>query len=235
MKSTICALLAATALTAAAAQAATKPTVIGTITVCYFSSECSFATVPGMPKQPSVAQIYRDTGEHPPSSNHVPTTSGTPVDAPAFQFTNTGTVAITGATFTIKANTALNVVKDVYHIGKIAPGASYVIVPGASNDKKTHPTGGFFTYSAPGNPLDTSDSGPDDNALVFKFAGKAGTATASSVNITPGASVAPSTDGTVAAINFLGGPGNADGPCNDCVAPKVIANITVPAAESKRK
>jgi hypothetical protein len=214
---------------AASAQtgAATAPAVVGTITVCYYSPECSFANIPGIVHAPDEAQRMRDAGEHQGERAPASTGSAAPIDAPAFQFTNTGTTAITAANFGLGANASLGVVHDYFHIGTIKPGASFVIVPGASNDKRVHPAGSFFTYSAPGTPLDTSDSGPDDNSLKFSFTGKVGSASVSSGIIEPGKSAAPSTDGTVASINFLGGPGNADAPCSDCVAPKVVAKITV--------
>ena len=215
-------LLACIALSAAAQ----AQTVYGTVTVCYFSPECNYANIPAIVHTPTADQAARDSGEHQGSKTFTPTGTATPVDAPAFQFTNTGTVAITDAAFEIVANKKLGIVHDAFHIGKIKPGATVVIVPGASNDKKTHPAGSFFTFSAPGSPLDTSDSGPDDNAIVFKFNGKVGKLAVTSGKIDVGKFVIPSTDGTVSAINFLGGPANADAPCNDCYAPKVIANIT---------
>jgi hypothetical protein len=202
-------------------------TVVGTVTVCYYSGECNFAAINGMKAQPTAAQRFRDTGEHPVTAAMLQRATATPVDAPAFQFTNTGTVAITAAKFVIKANTAASVVADSYRIGTIAPGASVTIVPGASNDKKTHPSGGFFTYVAPGTPLDTSDSGPDDSSIVFEFQGRMGKLAVNSGKILTGASAGPSVDGSVASLNFLGGPGNADGPCGDCFASTVIANLTV--------
>ena len=208
-------------------------TITGTVSVCYYSGECNYAVIKGMTAQPSAAQRFRDTGEHPLTAAIMKTATATQVDAPAFLFTNTGTAAITGAKFEIKANAAASVVADSFKIGTIQPGAGFTIVPGASNDKKTHPTGGFFTYSAPGNPLDTSDSGPDDSSIVFEFSGHIGKAKVSSGRILTGKSAGPSVDGSVASLNFLGGPGNADGPCGDCFASTVIANLTVKGGEIK--
>ncbi len=205
---------------------------VGKVTVCYYSTECNFANTPGLVHPANEAQIYRDRGEHqaPPGvSVHPAAKQYPPVDAPAFKFTNTGTTAITDASFIIGASKALNVVRDSFHIGTIKPRASFTIVPGASNDKKVHPTGGFFTFSAPGNPLDTSDSGPDDNALKFQFVGKVGTQTVKSPVFEPGKYLKPSTDGTVASLNFLGGPENADGPCADCYPVTLLGYITVSA------
>jgi hypothetical protein len=202
-------------------------TAVGTVSVCYYSGECPYANVPGMKAQPTAQQRYRDTGEHPLTPQIISRTTFTQVDAPAFLFTNTGSAAITGARFLIKANSAASVVADHYQLGTIMPGASIAIVPGASNDKKTHPAGGFFTYIAPGEPLDTSDSGPDDNTIVFAFEGKIGKQKVTSGNILVGKSAGPSMDGTVASLNFLGGPGNADAPCGDCFGNTVIAQLTV--------
>jgi hypothetical protein len=199
---------------------------VGTVTVCYYSAECNYANISAIIHTPSAGQAARDSGEHLGRPGYAPTGTATPVDAPAFQFTNTSASVIKDATFGIVANKKLGVPHDVFHIGKIAAGASVTIVPGASNDKKVHPTGGFFTFSSPGNPLDTSDSGPDDNTIVFEFNGKIGAQKVTSGRIVVGHFVIEATDGTVAKINFLGGPGNADAPCNDCYAPKVIASIT---------
>jgi hypothetical protein len=223
--------IAGLALVAIAHQASAQ-TALGTVTVCYYSAECAFANIPGIMHPPNEAQKLRDSGEH--QGTH-PLTSGTPVDAPAFQFTNTGTVKITGAAFTIERSTSLKIVKDTFHIGTIKPGKSFVIVPGASNDKKTHPSGGFFTFNSPGSPLDTSDSGPDDNTIEFKFTGRSGGKDVTSGIIEPGDSLSPSVDGTVNSLNFLGGPGNADGPCNDCYGSKVIANITIAATDTAKR
>lgn len=206
---------------------ASAQTVVGTVTVCYYSPECGFATVPGHTHGPNAEQRARDKGEHP--GTHRVTGSYAPVDAPAFEFTNAGSEAITGARFEILENTKLGIAGDVFKIGKIRPGASFTIIPGLSNDKMTHPAGGFFVYTD--DALDTSDSGPDANQIKFIFYGKVGTTDVSSGKISVGASVAPSTDHSVSAINFLGGPGNADGPCDDCVAPKVIAQISTETSD----
>jgi hypothetical protein len=207
------------------ANGASAQTAIGTVTVCYFSAECTYANIPGIVHPPNEAQKLRDSGEHQGAHTHA--TSGTPVDAPAFRFSNTGTEAIKDAAFTIEASTSLNIVKDTFHIGTIKPGKSFVIVPGASNDKKTHPSGGFFTFNAPGSPLDTSDSGPNDSSIQFEFTGKVGGKSVTSGIIEPATTAGPSVDGSVTLLNFLGGPGNADGPCDDCFGSTVIANITV--------
>jgi hypothetical protein len=224
MKTLLGCLLAGLIFIGANPAASAQTNVVGTVTVCYYSPDCTYANIPDLPHAPNEA--LRDLGEHPKS--RLNPTSVTPVDAPAFEFTNTGTEAITGASFEIMANKKLGIVHDTFSIGKIESGASVVVVPGASNDKKTHPSGSFFSYT--GSALDTSDSGPSSSAIVFEFNGHVGDKPVTSGDIITGKSAGPSTDGTVAKINFLGGPGNADAPCDNCVAPKVIANITTEAA-----
>lgn len=199
-------------------------TVVGTVTVCYYSTQCGFADLPGLPPAPN-NEALRDMGEHPAA--RLNSTSIKPVDGPAFEFTNTGTETITGGTLVIEANKTLGIVYDSFCMGKIEPGASVVVVPGFSNDKRKHPATSFFLYK--GSPLDTSDSGPNSNAVEFIFNGTVGGQAVTSGKIVTGASAGPSADGTVKLINFLGGPGNADAPCSDCVAPVVVANISTKA------
>jgi len=172
---------------------------VGTIYACYYSAECAYSG----------------------------TTSLTPpTDGPAFQITNTGTETITGAVLYVKAAKKISLVADHYTIGAIKPGASVAIIVGASNDKKKHPTGGFFTFIGPDSPYDTSDANLDSDGIVFVFTGKIGTTKVTSGNIVTGATAGPSVDGSVAKLNFLGGPGNADGPCGDCFGSKQIATIS---------
>ncbi len=224
---------AALAAGSAAAASNSTTTTVGTITVCYYSPKCAYAAKAVDPStKVRMAQAVRDAGEHQGSALTMRTKTYTPVDAPAFEIVNSGTAPITGAKFTMLADTAESVPQDTYTIGKIGAGKAVVIVPGNSNDKKTHPTAGIFYFHGLGDPLDTSDAAPNTNAVTFVFTGKIGTQVVSSGNIVVGTSVAPSADGTVPAINFLGGPGNADGPCNDCVDPEQIGTITVSTADS---
>ncbi len=184
-------------------------TSVGTITVCYYSAECAYTSVGGI---------------------------GGVVDGPAFQFSNSGTKPITGARFAIAANKALGVKADSFSIGTINAGASFVLIPGATNDRKKRTNSSlFFYYVGPTSPRDTSDSEPNSNAITFQFNGKIGTSNVTSGKIVVGASAGPSADGSVAQINFLGGPGNADGPCNDCVKPMVIATLTQASAPNQSK
>ena len=178
---------------------AAAQTAVGTISACYYSAECTYSKTTALTP---------------------------PVDGPAFLFTNTGTKPITGGLFAIAANKKLGIVADHYKLPAIAPGKSKVIIVGASNDGKTHPAGGIFTFLAADEALDTSDSGPDSDTVTFTFTGKVGTTKVSSGKIVAGATAGPSVDGSVAKINFLGGPGNDDGPCVDCFASTQVATIT---------
>jgi hypothetical protein len=146
------------------------------------------------------------------------------IDGPVFQFSNTGSSKISGAKFSVLANAKYGVVKDTFVIGVIKPSASVVLVTGQSDDRHAHPAGGIFTDI--GEPLDTSDVGPNANAIKFRFTGMVDGVMVTSGTIVTGATEGPSNDGTVKHINFLGGPGNADGPCNDCVGPLQIALLT---------
>jgi hypothetical protein len=202
-------------------------TQLGTITACYYSTKCPFAAnAVDPPAKVRMAQAVRDSGEHLGNPDHQAATTSAPIDAPAFEIRNTGTAKITDATFTMFADKAENVPADTYHIGGIPAGKFVVIVPGNSNDKKTHPSSGIFYFRGLGDPLDTSDSAPDSNSVIFVFNGKIGTTSVTSGKIVVGHSAGKSGDGTVASLNFLGGPGNADGPCGDCFDPKVIATIS---------
>lgn len=176
---------------------ASAQTAVGIITVCYFAPACSYTTAIGLTP---------------------------PVDAPAFEFTNTSDSDIAGAKFTIHAMTGLT--QDQFVIGKIPAHKSVIVVPGYSNDRKVHSAGSFFTYT--GTPFDTSDSGPSANTIKFSFTGKIGTVSVTSGVIVTGKTTGPSNDGTVSHLNFLGGPANTDGPCNDCFGPKQIAILTKP-------
>lgn len=180
------------------ASAAAAQTAVGTITVCYFAPSCTY-----------IQKL------------------NPPVDAPAFRITNTSASPITHAVFTIKRNRNLEITKDRFMIGRIAPGKSVIIVPGYSDDGSTkHPPGAFFSHT--GSPRDTSEEGPDADPTSFVFTGKMGTSTVSSGTIRAGRSAGPANDGTVDHLNFLGGPNDADPPCNDCFGPKQIGTLTIP-------
>jgi len=178
----------------AAAQWEQRSTGFGTITACYYSTTCNYT-----------AAIRLNP----------------PVDAPAFEFINTTGTDITDAVFSIDVRAGT--VQDTYTIGTIRANGRVVMVPGYSNDHKTHPANGFFKFS--GSPEDTSDNGVDADAITFTLAGKLGKYNVTSGTIVTGATARKSNDGTVRKINFLGGPGNDDGPCDNCFGPVQIATI----------
>jgi hypothetical protein len=99
---------------------------------------------------------------------------------------------------------------------------SVILIPGVSSDGSAH--SGFWHVT--GSILDTSDVGPDANNTPFSFMGLQGLLTASTGAFTPATSIRPANDATVASINFLGGPNNADAPCFDCYGPAIVATIS---------
>ncbi len=137
-------------------------------------------------------------------------------DGPIFVITNTGTTPITGAVLKI-----LSPMSDSFSIGTIAAGATAFVIPGLSNDGATGHN--FFAYIGSAN--DTSDNGEDADTTQFEFTGVQGQASVDSGIFTPAATISPSNDGTIASINFLGGPD--DGACNDCFGPKQVATLNV--------
>lgn len=173
-------------------------TSVGTITVCYYAVSCPYTQDIGLTS---------------------------PVDSPAFEITNSGKIAITKAVFKIERNRKNEVAKDSFLIGKIAAGARVVIVPGYSNDHSSkHPPGSFFSFT--GSPLDTSEASMDADSIKFTFSGRMGQLGVGSGVILTRATAGQSNDGTVKHINFLGGPNNVDGPCDDCFGPKHVATLT---------
>jgi hypothetical protein len=206
-----------------AAHAATSPDarkpVYGNVTVCYYTPNCTFPIVASGLVNP-LSQPQRD-GDHPTA---ITPASSAVVDGPAFQITNTGTAPMTSVKLKILANASLGVKEDIFTIGTISPGNSFVVIPGLSNDGKKRKSSLFFYYS--GSALDTSDSGPNANAITFEVNGIVNGKGVTTGDMEAGTTVGPSNDKTVSAINFLGGPGNADGPCNDCVGPIVIGTIS---------
>jgi hypothetical protein len=152
--------------------------------------------------------------------------NGAPIgilDGPVFIIQNTSGTAITNGVLSIGVG-GDNATADSFSLGTI-PAESYVAVgPGLSNDGASGHT--FFTYT--GSLLDTSDVGPTSNSVPFSFTGLEGGNTVLTGTFTPGATAGPSNDGTVTnpPLNFLGGPGNNDGPCNNCFGPKIVADIS---------
>ena len=139
-------------------------------------------------------------------------------DGPIFEINNTSSVNITGGLFTANG--------DTFNVGTIAALSSVILIPGISSDGSPH--SGFWHVT--GVLLDTSESGPNGNDTQFSFTGLQGALTVSSGVFTPASSIqALSNDTTVSNINFLGGPGNADIPCNLCYGPTIVATLSTAA------
>ena len=143
--------------------------------------------------------------------------NGQPVDGPVFIFQNTSGAPITNAVFYINGDGY----QDSFNVGTVPPGTYVAVTPGLSNDGGMNHT--FFQYT--GTPRDTSDVGPNGDDVQFWLLGQQGVLHVTSGVFTPGQTAGPSNDGTVSYINFLGGPGDADGPCNNCFGPKVVAML----------
>jgi hypothetical protein len=140
------------------------------------------------------------------------------VDGTVFVIENTGTTDITNAVFNVGPGGG---VSDSYKIGTIAAGKKAIIEPGVSNDGAS----GHTFFAVTGSATDESDSGFNGNDIQFQFTGKQSGMTVYSPIFTPAATVGKANDGS-AIVNFLGGPNNADSPCNDCFGPKVVANLS---------
>jgi hypothetical protein len=148
-------------------------------------------------------------------------------DGPVFVIQNTSASPITNGVLSILVS-GDNTIADSYNVGTIAAGANVYVAPGLTNDGGFHPAGGFFVFT--GGSLDTSDSGPSSNAIQFQFSGFQGGFAVLSGGFTPATSLAPANDNTIASMSFLGGPGNNDGPCNNCYGPHIIATLATPSS-----
>lgn len=153
---------------------------------------------------------------------------GAPIDGPVFVFVNTSSTPITNALFSV--SDAASSVQDSFTIGTLGPNQTFILVPGVTDDGQNHGSNNFFTVT--GTPNDTSDNGPSDNAARFTFTGQQGGTQIQSVDVcgivgapvfTPACTQGASNDGAVPNINFLGGPGDNDGPCNNCFGPQIVA------------
>ena len=140
------------------------------------------------------------------------------LDGPVFVIENTSGSDITDGVLSIGPGR----VTDSFHVGTVPAGGRVFVAPGVSGDGSTRHT--FFRVT--GSLLDTSENGPNENDTQFEFTGMVNAAPVDSGVFTPMATRGPSNDDTVTDINFLGGPGNADGPCNDCFGPKVVAILS---------
>jgi hypothetical protein len=142
-------------------------------------------------------------------------------DGPIFLIHNTSGTDITNGVLKIGPGGAP---ADSFKVGTIAAGSTFGVAPGISDDGAEGHT--FFLFRD--GILDTSDSGPSGNNTQFRFTGSQGALVVDSGVFTPGPTQGPSLDGTISNINFLGGPGNNDGPCNRCFD-KIVANLNVPS------
>lgn len=153
------------------------------------------------------------------------------VDGPVFVFVNTSSTAITNAVFSVSDPSTG--IKDSFAIGTLpANNASqpFILIPGVTDDKQNHGSNNFFTVT--GTPNDTSDNGPSSDNTQFQFTGQQGGTQIQSVDVcgiiaapvfTPACTQGVSNDGSVPNINFLGGPGDNDGPCDNCFGPQIVA------------
>ena len=137
-------------------------------------------------------------------------------DGPIFEINDLTSTALTNVTFTADG--------DTYNVGTVGALSSVILIPGVSNDGGTHAAGAFWQVT--GGILDTSDDGPNSNSTQFELNALFGGVSATTGIFTPATSIqALSNDGSVSDISFLGGPGNNDGPCNNCYGPDVVATI----------
>jgi len=150
------------------------------------------------------------------------------IDGPVFVFVNTSAAPITNAVFSVSDPSSG--IKDTFSVGTIGANASVTLIPGVTDDKQKHGTNNFFTVT--GSPIDTSEDGPNSNNTQFTFTGQQGTTQIQSVDVcgvvgapvfTPACTQGVANDGTVPNLNFLGGPGDNDGPCDNCFGPRVVA------------
>jgi hypothetical protein len=146
------------------------------------------------------------------------------LDGPIFFIHNTSGSSITNGVLKIGPGGATT---DFFNVGTIAAGATAAVEPGLSNDGGSGHT--FFQFNE--EILDTSDVGPNGDDTQFEFTGLQGSKKVDSGVFTPAATKGRSLDGTVSSINFLGGPGNADGPCNNCFD-KTVASLFIPSTFS---
>jgi len=144
-------------------------------------------------------------------------------DGPTFVIRNTSTNDMVGGI--LRAGPGGGVTPDSFNVGAIPAGGRAVVAPGLSNDGATGHT--FFTFL--GSILDTSDAIPNSNDTQFEFTAIEGAFQVDSSVFTPAATQGVSEDGTIPNINFLGGPGDNDGPCFGGCFDKIVATLTLAA------
>ncbi len=140
-------------------------------------------------------------------------------DGAIFAIENASSQNITGGVLTVNPPGGPS---DSFNVGTVPAGQFVLVEPGISNDGGTNHT--FFKVT--GTLLDESDSGPNSDDTQFEFTGTQGGVAIDSGIFTPAATKGPSNDGKAQSVNFLGGPGDADGPCTDCFGPQVVATFS---------
>lgn len=146
------------------------------------------------------------------------------LDGPAFVFENTSGAAITGGVFTILAGNG-EAAADSFNVGTIAAGGKFIIETGITSDGGS----GHTFFAVIGGGFDTSETGAFNDNTQFRFTGLQGAVQVTTGIFTPGMSKFASNDGVIASMNFLGGPGDNDGPCGNCYGPHIIATMSTVA------
>jgi hypothetical protein len=139
------------------------------------------------------------------------------LDGPVFVIENMSDMNITNGVLTIGGSAPA----DSFQVGTVPAGWFVWVIPGITDDRQP----GHTFFRARDSILDTSDAGPAGDDVAFQFTGLWGDATVDSGIFTPAATRGPSNDGTIPDLNFLGGPGDHDGPCNNCFGPQVVATL----------
>lgn len=110
-------------------------------------------------------------------------------DGVGFAFTNTTGTDITNGVFMIQVG-GDNATADSFNVGTIAAGSTVYVNPGVSNDGGA----GHTFFNVTGSPRDTSDSGPNSNAVPFEFTGLWGSTSVDTGVFTPAATYGLSND-----------------------------------------
>lgn len=151
-------------------------------------------------------------------------------DGLLFAFFNTGATTVTNATFAVSGANP----NDSFKIGSIAAGASFIALPGLSDDGGTHGAGGLF--ESVGATRDTSDGqGGVTDLSVFSFTALLGGHSASSGAIVAGDPALIRTwrdPGATGQTSFLGLGPNGDGGCTNCYFGKIGSVVSVPETET---
>jgi len=144
------------------------------------------------------------------------------LDGPVFIFENTSGLDITSGLFSLLGPTSV-ATPDSFNVGRVPVTSPLTVTPGVSDDGNVTHT--FFTYT--GSIRDTSDVGPDQGNIQFRFTGLQGSLTIDSGMFTPDTSQQDINDGISFStpMNFLGGPGNGDGGGCACLGPQPVAPL----------